>query len=130
MDRPTARALRPVRALVWAAGILGLGLIVLVVQQLLAEPAGADTPGVVEGLVDTVDAVDGVDGVAGVADPVRAALEAPAEPPATADAPSIDAPEQVPDASGPASGSVSAAPEPVAPVVEASAPVADPLAPV
>ena len=41
VDRPTARALRPVRVLVLAAGILGLGLLVLVVQQLLAEPSGA-----------------------------------------------------------------------------------------
>jgi hypothetical protein len=117
VDRPTARALRPVRALVWAAGILGLGLIVLVVQQVLAEPAAADTPGLVEGVVDTVD---------GVAEPVQAALE-PIERPATAEAPTPAAPDRVPDASGPVLDSRSL--EPTAPVVDALAPVAEPLAP-
>jgi hypothetical protein len=123
VDRPTARAMRPVRALVWAAGVLGLGLIVLVVQQVLAEPAGADTPGLVEGVVDAVDTVDGA------SDPVRAALAAPAKLPVRAEAPEPEAPDLVPDASGPASGLVSAAAEPVAPVVEALAPVGEPLAP-
>jgi len=53
------------RALVCAAGVIGVGLGVLMVQRLLAEPAGADTPGPVDGVSGTVDQV---------VDPVTAAL--------------------------------------------------------
>ena len=107
VDRPTARPSRLVRALVLAAGVLGVGLIVLAVQQLSAEPAGADTPGLVDGVVGTVDQV--VDEVLSDARPVEpTANESPAELPAA------DVAER------PA--------EPLAPVVEPLAPVVAPLA--
>ena len=107
VDRPTARPSRLVRALVLAAGVLGVGLIVLAVQQLSAEPAGADTPGLVDGVVGTVDQV--VDEVLSDARPVEpTANESPAELPAA------DVAER------PA--------EPLAPVVKPLAPVVAPLA--
>ncbi|HKA84513.1 MAG TPA: hypothetical protein VKD21_11650, partial [Acidimicrobiales bacterium] len=61
VDRPTAPAALRWRALIWAVGVLGIGIIVLATQQLLAEPAAADIPGVVDttvgGAAATVDRV-------------------------------------------------------------------------
>jgi hypothetical protein len=57
VDRPGAGASWTVRTLIWAAGVVGIGLIVLAVQQLLAEPAGAETPDLVDGAVGTVEQV-------------------------------------------------------------------------
>ena len=143
VDRPAARASWPVRALVWAAGVLGLGLGVLVVQQLLAEPAGADTPGLVDGVVGTAEqVVDPISAalagdttaVAGAAGIPRAAPAAvPAPPPVEAPAaPVVEAIEPamtpVVDAVTPVAEAVT---ETVAPVVTpAVAPVAEALAPV
>jgi hypothetical protein len=128
VDRSAARPSRSVRALAWAGGALGLGLIVLAVQQLLAEPAGADTPGVVDGVVSTVEEV---------VDPASAALEgvtsaaagapaAPEAPPAPALDPLDPVVEPLATAAEPLPPTVQAA----APVVEAVAPVAEAVAPV
>ncbi|HET6663472.1 MAG TPA: hypothetical protein VFG94_04410 [Acidimicrobiales bacterium] len=140
VDRPAARASWPVRALVWAAGVLGLGLGVLVVQQLLAEPAGADTPGLVDGVVGTAEqVVDPVstalagDTTAVAGTPRAAPAAVPAPPPVEAPAaPVVEAIEPVMtpvvDAVTPAAEAVT---ETVAPVVTpAVAPVAEALAPV
>ena len=137
LDRPTARASLPVRALIWATGVLALALIVLAVQQLLADPAGADTPGLVGGVVRTVDQV--VDPVSAAAPPIDApAIESPAEAP-VAEAPVAEAPaeplvavvEPLATVAKPLDSTVEAA-APVldvaAPVVEAAAPVVAPLA--
>ncbi|HEY6697675.1 MAG TPA: hypothetical protein VIZ67_05585 [Acidimicrobiales bacterium] len=127
MDRPTARPSRLVRALVLAAGVLGVGLIVLAVQQLSAEPAGADSPGLVDGVVGTVDQV--VDEVLTDARPVEpTANESPAELPAAdvAERPAEPlAPVFKPLAPvvAPLAGAASPVAEAAAPVVEAVAPV-------
>jgi hypothetical protein len=101
VDRPAARVSWPVRALVWAAALIGCGLVVLAVQQLLAEPAGADTPGPIDGVVGTAEQV--------------------VDPPVSAVTSSSVASSSV--------ASSAAALEPLAPVVEALAPVAEPLIP-
>ncbi len=137
VDRSAARAPWPVRALIWSAGVLGLGLIVLAVQQLLAEPAAADAPGLVDGVVGTVEQA---------VDPVSAALQGdtsatpgapagalPAAPPDKAPALDSPAPEPLAPVVGPlvpVAQSLVPAVDAAAPVVEAAAPVVEVAAPV
>jgi hypothetical protein len=134
VDRPGPGASWPVRTLVWAAGVVGVGLLFLAIQQLLAEPAGADTPDLADGAVDTVEQV---------VDPASAALKD-----TSAEAAASAAPEPLPS-EGTGEPVVDAAVEPaatqppdhalapeapagtpasLAPVTESLAPVGEPLA--
>jgi hypothetical protein len=146
VDRPAVRASCVKRALLWAAGVLGLGLGAIVVMQLLAEPAGAETPRPVGGVVGAAERVvqtvaTAPAGAAGpttnAAAPVADALEPAAKPAGDAVAPATDPPV---DAVEPAVPPVVEAPTPVVdgvapavapvvpPVAEAVAPVATPVA--
>src|SRR5262245_15201495 len=111
VDRPTAPAALRWRALIWAVGVLGIGIIVLATQQLLAEPAAADIPGVVDttvgGAAATVDRVaETAPVLAPAADPHQVKPLGP--PVVEAAAPGVDA-------AGPV----------LAPVAPVGAPVAD-----
>src|SRR5262245_25855613 len=125
VDRPTAPAALRWRALIWAVGVLGIGIIVLATQQLLAEPAAADIPGVVDTTVGGAAAT--VDRVAETA-PVSVGRR-PAQAPVLA--PAAD-PHQVKPLGPPvveaAAPGVDAASPVLAPVVEAAAPLVAPVA--
>jgi hypothetical protein len=149
VDRPGAGASWTVRTLIWAAGVVGIGLIVLAVQQLLAEPAGAETPDLVDGAVGTVEQV--VDPASAALDDTSAdataspapeplpsgvtaepvvdlAVEPPAtQPPEHALAP--EAPAETPASLAPVAESLVPVAEPLASTVEAAGPVVDVAAP-
>src|SRR5918996_698795 len=139
VDRPATRASWPWRVLRWATGVVGLGLGILAVQQLLlADPAGAESPdatgltGGVVGAVEQVAApVPGAEVVAG--QPQSHQEPAPAlEPLAEAVSPVVDAAaplvEPVAEAVAPVVEPVVRAATPVVePVVEAVAPVVEPV---
>jgi hypothetical protein len=124
VDRPTARASLRWRALIWAAGMVGLGILVLAVQQLRAEPAGADTPGLVDGAADGVVAT-----VDQVAEPVPALDPRPTEAPGP-DSPHLEAAAPVVEAAAPVVEAAAPVVEPLGPVVEAAEPVREAAAPV
>ena len=149
VDRPGAGASWTVRTLVWAAGVVGVGLIVLAVQQLLAEPAGAETRDLVDGAVGTVDQV--VDPASAALDDASADAAASAAPeplpsggtvepavdlavePAATQPPehalAPEAPAETPASLAPVTESLAAVAEPLASTVEAAGPVVDAAAP-
>ena len=145
VDRPTAGASLRRRALVWAACMFGMGIVVLAAQQLLAEPAGADTPGLVDTAVDgavaTVDQVADpvpapeaelplVEPLAPVVEPVAQAAQ-PLTPTVEAAAPVVEAAAPVVEAAAPVVVPVVEAAAPlVTPVAEAAAPVLEAVVPV
>src|SRR5918996_570488 len=142
VDRPATRASWPWRVLRWATGVVGLGLGILAVQQLLlADPAGAESPdatgltGGVVGAVEQVAApVPGAEVVAGqpqshqepapAPEPLAAAV-APLAPVAEPLAPTLEAAAPILE---PVVQAVSPAVNAAAPVVEAAAPALEPLA--
>jgi hypothetical protein len=145
VERSAARPSRSVRALVWTGGVFGLGLLVLAVQQLLAEPAGADTPGLVDGVVSTVEqvvdpaALEGVTSGAAEALPAApdvepSAIGSPGEAPAAeasaVDSPALDPLDPVVEPLAPAASPLAPTVQAAAPFVEAAAPVLEVAAPV
>jgi hypothetical protein len=149
VDRPGAGASWTVRTLIWAAGVVGIGLIVVAVQQLLAEPAGAETPDLVDGAVGTVEQVvepasaalddTSADATASAApEPLPSGVTAEpvvdlaVEPPATQPpehALAREAPAETPPSLAPVAESLAPVAEPLASTVEAAGPVVDVAAP-